>query len=309
MNSYGKSWFANGSLIGEFSEQIRLGVTQEKSALAVNTARVEAELASKAKSEFIASMSHELRTPLNAIIGFSDMMQSHKDLPDTQTDQYATYINEAAQHLLQLINEILDVSKIQAGALTVDLQMLDIKPMVESCVHFVEMRAAEQGVSVICNIAEDLPPIKADPLRLKQVMLNLLSNAVKFTQQDGKVVVDVAAEGKGYVAFSVTDTGRGMSQEELQMATQPFGQVRSGRLEANEGTGLGLPISVALIKSHGGKFTLESQLNAGTCARFIIPTGTIDTGMIDEVYNEAEAASAHPDTAQAETDIPAQPAH
>ncbi|NNJ76096.1 MAG: hypothetical protein HKP56_13155, partial [Anderseniella sp.] len=286
------------------SEQIRLGVTQEKSALAVNPARVEAELASKAKSEFIASMSHELRTPLNAIIGFSDMMQSHKDLPDTQTDQYATYINDAAQHLLQLINEILDVSKIQAGALTVDLQMLDIKPMVESCVHFVEMRAAEQGVSVICNIADDLPPIKADPLRLKQVMLNLLSNAVKFTEKDGKVVVDVVAEGNGYVAFSVTDTGRGMSQEELQMATQPFGQVRSGRLEANEGTGLGLPISVALIKSHGGKFTLESQLNVGTCARFIIPIG-----VVDDIYIEAETASAQPDTAQAETDLPAQPVH
>lgn len=309
MNSYGKSWFAHGSLIGEFSEQIRMGVTQEKSALAVNTARVEAELASKAKSEFIASMSHELRTPLNAIIGFSDMMQSHKDLPAEQTDQYATYINEAAQHLLQLINEILDVSKIQAGALTVDLQMLDIKPMVESCVHFVEMRAAAQGVSVVCNIAEDLPAIKADPLRLKQVMLNLLSNAVKFTQEDGKVVVDVVAEANGDVAFSVTDTGRGMSQEELQMATQPFGQVRSGRLDSNEGTGLGLPISVALIKSHGGKFTLESQMNTGTCARFIIPTGATAAGMTDDVYTEAETASAHPDTAQAETDIPAQPAH
>ena len=304
MNSYGKSWFPTGSLIGEFSDQIRMGVAQERSALAVNTARVEAELASKAKSEFIASMSHELRTPLNAIIGFSDMMQSHKDLPEAQTEQYATYINEAAQHLLQLINEILDVSKIQAGALTVDLQMLDVKPMVESCVHFVEMRAAAQGVTVICNIADDLPPIKADPLRLKQVMLNLLSNAVKFTDENGKVVVDIVAEDNGNVAFSVTDTGRGMSQEELLMATQPFGQVRNGHGDANEGTGLGLPISVALIKSHGGKFTLESQQNTGTCARFIIPTGAIDA-----VHNEAETASAQYNTAQAETDLPAQPDH
>lgn len=304
MNSYGKSWFATGSLIGEFSEQIRMGVTKERSALAVNTARVEAELASKAKSEFIASMSHELRTPLNAIIGFSDMMQTHKDLPEVQITQYASYINEAAQHLLQLINEILDVSKIQAGALTVDLQMLDVKPMIESCVHFIEMRAAANGVAVICNIADDLPPIKADPLRLKQVMLNLLTNAVKFTEEDGKVSVDVVAEDKGFVAFSVTDTGRGMSQEELLMATQPFGQVRNGHGDANEGTGLGLPISVALIKSHGGKFTLESQVNTGTCARFVIPTGIIDKDHI-----EAETASAQINTAQAETDLPAQPAH
>mgnify|MGYP001557742021 CR=1 FL=1 len=304
MNSYGKSWFATGSLIGEFSDQIRMAVTQERSALAVNTARVEAELASKAKSEFIASMSHELRAPLNAIIGFSDMMQSPQDLPTEHTEQDASQIDEAAQHLLQLINEILDVSKIQAGALTVDLQMLDVKPMVESSVHFVEMRAAAQGVAVVCNIADDLPPIKADPLRLKQVMLNLLSNAVKFTEKDGKIIVDVLAEDKAFVTFSVTDTGRGMSQEELLMATQPFGQVRNGHSSANEGTGLGLPISAALIKSHGGKFSLESKQNAGTCARITIPTG-----IIDEVHNEAKTASANHNTAQAETDTPAQPAH
>jgi two-component system cell cycle sensor histidine kinase PleC len=304
MNGYGKSWFTAGSLIGEFSEQMRMSNGQQRSTLAVNTARVEAELASKAKSEFIASMSHELRTPLNAIIGFSDMLQSHKDLPIAQTDQYAGYIHEAAQHLLQLINEVLDVSKIQAGALTVDLQKIDVKPILESCVHFIEMRAAAKGITVTSNIAEDISPVRADPLRLKQVLLNLLSNAVKFTEEDGGVTVEVTNDKTGYVAFSVTDTGRGMSREEVQLATQPFGQVRSGNGDDIEGTGLGLPISVALIKAHNGKFSLESQQSMGTCIRFTIPTDAADTAQDD-----AEIGAAHDITPQAETNLPTQPAY
>ncbi len=272
MKSYGKSWFPEGSLIGAFSEQIRLAQQQEKSTLAVNTARVEAELASKAKSEFIASMSHELRTPLNAIIGFSDMLRTQSKMPEETTQQYANYINEAAQHLLQLINEILDVSKIQAGKLSVDLQTLDPGPIVASCLRFIEMRAANKGITVDCEIADNLPMVKADPLRLKQVLLNLLSNAVKFTGDNGNVLVSVAQEGERLISFSVIDNGKGMTQEELHMATQPFGQVRSGHGDANEGTGLGLPITMALIKSHGGKFMLQSQKGVGTSATFLIPT-------------------------------------
>jgi two-component system cell cycle sensor histidine kinase PleC len=308
MKNYGKSWFPEGSLIGAFSDQIKLAQQQEKSTLAVNTARVEAELASKAKSEFIASMSHELRTPLNAIIGFSDMLRTQKNLQEEQTQQYAGYINEAAQHLLELINEILDVSKIQAGALTVDLQMVDAAPLIASCVHFIEMRAATKGIKIICQVSDDLPPVSADPLRLKQVMLNLLSNAVKFTGENGNVTVEVRSTEDGYVKFSVIDTGAGMSQEELHMATQPFGQVRNGHGDANEGTGLGLPISVALIKSHNGKFTLESQKGTGTCARFFIPVGNRccapESAMPITQTQNATAAKA-----RVEPNIPAETAH
>ena len=309
MKNYGKSWFPEGSLIGAFSDQIRLAQQQEKSTLAVNTARVEAELASKAKSEFIASMSHELRTPLNAIIGFSDMLRTQKKLPEEQTQQYAGYINEAAQHLLELINEILDASKIQAGKLTVDLQLVDVRPLISSCINFIEVRAAAKGIDIICQMSENLPAVMADPLRLKQVLLNLLSNAVKFTGENGSVVVEIKGTGDGYVSFSVTDTGKGMTQEELHMAAQPFGQVRSGHGDANEGTGLGLPITVALIKSHNGKFTLESQKGAGTCARFIIPAENPATHAAQPATILDIAATSAVTSASTETGLPAETAH
>lgn len=272
MKDFGKSWFPNGSLIGEFSEQIRLSQQQERSAVAVQAARVEAELASKAKSEFIASMSHELRTPLNAIIGFSDMLRTQPKQPPEQVEQYAGYIHDAAQHLLQLINEILDVSKIQAGKLTVDLQPVSLSSLVTSCMHFIEPRAASNGIHLHCNIEDKLPEAFADALRLKQVLLNLLSNAVKFTEPNGNISLEVSKQSDDRILFTIADDGKGMTSEELHMATQPFGQVRSGHGDANEGTGLGLPISVALIKAHHGTFSLESQKGEGTVASFTIPT-------------------------------------
>ena len=272
MKDFGKSWFPSGSLIGEFSEQIRLSQQQERSAVAVQAARVEAELASKAKSEFIASMSHELRTPLNAIIGFSDMLRTQPKQPPEQVEQYAGYIHDAAQHLLQLINEILDVSKIQAGKLTVDLQAVSLSSLVTSCMHFIEPRAASNGIRLHCKIEDNLPEAFADALRLKQVLLNLLSNAVKFTDPNGNISLEVSKQGDDRILFTVADDGAGMTNEELHMATQPFGQVRNGHGDANEGTGLGLPISVALIKAHYGTFSLESQKGEGTVASFTILT-------------------------------------
>ncbi len=275
MRTFGKSWFKKGSLISDFGENFGQALGSQKQAVALDAAKVEAELASKAKSEFIANMSHELRTPLNAIIGFSDMIASKTVTQPEKVVQYAGYIQQAAEHLLSLINGILDVSKIQAGQLSVERETVSLDVVMEPCLLITNAKAKEKNIVITSHIAANLPMLSADPLRLKQILINLLSNAVKFTPDWGRINVEATEGPPGFATISVMDTGPGMTPEEMATAMRPFGQVEQGFNKKHEGTGLGLPIAYALARLHGGDLNLNSSKGVGTRVQFSIPLARI----------------------------------
>jgi signal transduction histidine kinase len=234
-------------------------------------ARQTAEASSRVKSEFLANMSHELRTPLNAIIGFSDMMKQKMYGPlCAQYDQYATLIHESGHHLLNLISDILDVAKIEAGKFTLDLQTVDLVEAVQYCLQLNQRRADERGVRLTSDIAETQLRFVADPRALRQILLNLVSNAVKFTGQGGEV--HVAAQMRdGWVGIVVRDNGIGIPQEALSRIGQAFEQASNDPMCAREGTGLGLALVRALVIRHGGSLRIESTEKVGTVVTVELP--------------------------------------
>ncbi|GAA0868706.1 hypothetical protein GCM10009116_06700 [Brevundimonas basaltis] len=235
-------------------------------------AMTRAEAANQAKSEFLANMSHELRTPLNAINGFSEIMAGEMfgPLGDPKYKGYAADILKSGQHLLSLINDILDMAKIEAGKLTLHYEPVSLKEIVEDAARLMRGRIEESGLKLLVD-APDMPTIEADHRGLKQVMLNLLSNAVKFTPEGGDIVVALSRGDDGRVRVAVTDTGIGIAAEDLNRLARPFEQVEGQHSKTTQGTGLGLALTKSLIELHGGTLTLESEPGRGTTVSFDLP--------------------------------------
>jgi signal transduction histidine kinase len=235
-------------------------------------ARDAAERANRLKSMFLANMSHELRTPLNAIIGFSELMQSelYGPLGDGRYQEYSKLIQGAGHHLLSLISDILDMSKIEAGKFELHRQQFDVHEIVHDCVDLMRERARQGNVTLIENMSASPLPIDADRRAMKQILLNLLSNAIKFTPAGGNVVAHASAEN-GVLTMSVQDTGVGIPPDQIERLGNPFVQIRSSVGASQEGTGLGLALVRALAEIHEGTLKIESAVNQGTTVSVRIP--------------------------------------
>ncbi len=236
-------------------------------------AKEQAELASRTKGEFLANMSHELRTPLNAIIGFSEVMMTEVfgPLGSSQYQAYCRNINDSGKHLLDVINDILDVSRLESGRMPLHEERIGPGLLVENTVRMVRERAIAGGLRLDLQMAQELPELLGDSRRIKQMLLNLLSNAIKFTPAGGRIAVRCGTAEDGRLYLEVADTGVGMAAEDIPKAMGMFGQVDSRLERKHEGTGLGLPLVRSLIELHGGSMELHSTPGEGTTVRVWFP--------------------------------------
>lgn len=236
-------------------------------------ARRKAEEANLAKSKFLATMSHELRTPLNAILGFSEVMKNEVFGPHASPSyrEYANDIHGSGQHLLKIINEILDLSRIEAGRYELKEEAVNLVHVADDCMHMLQLRAKGKNQTLRKSFEGELPRIWADERAIRQVILNLLSNAVKFTPQGGDIAIKVGWTASGGQYVSITDNGPGIPEVEIETVLSSFGRGSQAIKTAEEGTGLGLPIVKGLVEMHGGVFALKSRLRVGTEVTFTIP--------------------------------------
>lgn len=258
----------------EFYEGTMVDITKRKEAeQALLNAKVHSDMSNRAKSEFLANMSHELRTPLNAIIGFSEILKDELFGPLGQEEykDYANDINNSGVHLLQIINDILDVSKIESGKRELSESFIKLHDLSVTAFKMVKPKADLSSIYIDNLIPEDLPPIQAEELAIKQILINLLNNAVKFTPEAGKITMHAEVLGNGDIDISVTDTGIGMREEDIEKALSAFGQINTDLNRKESGTGLGLTLVKQLTELHGGDIKIVSKPEKGTTVHVILP--------------------------------------
>jgi PAS domain S-box-containing protein len=248
-----------------------------RAAQALRDAKLEAEAASRAKSDFLANMSHELRTPLNAIIGLSEMIKS-EILGPVNHDQYRTYagdINSSGLHLLGIINEILDLAKVEAGKMDLDLRLLNLTEIAKDVLRILQTQADAMGLTLEVAIAPNLPRVHADEQAFRRILFNLLSNAFKFTPSGGRITVTLQLTQEGDIELSVADTGIGIAPEDIPKLMQPFVQLDNVYKRKTSGSGLGLAIVRSLVEKHGGTIAIDSALEKGTRITVRLPAKLI----------------------------------
>jgi len=251
----------------------RIQDNQKSLALALD----HAQNADRAKSNFLANMSHELRTPLNAIIGFSQTMENQVmgPLGNERYRGYVVDIRRSGEHLLSIIHNILDLSKIESGNVEIEDDTVSVTDLIEGAVNMLQFQASEAQIDLSVEIEDNLPQIRGSAVKLKQILVNLLSNAVKYTMAGGRVTVAAARDYGGGIAIGIEDTGVGMSQRDLAVALIPFGRVTDGAAQIAGGTGLGLPLAKRLAELHGGRLVIKSDRDAGTTVVIHLPAARV----------------------------------
>jgi signal transduction histidine kinase len=253
-----------GSLVEQHITEMEVHKRELEAALKL------ADAANKSKSKFLATMSHELRSPLNVIIGFSELLKKGVSTTDEKYRDYVGSILNSGVHLLRLVNDILDISKFDAGQLQLNEETIDLTDTINALVRLIETEAAKSGVSVTKAIEPKLSKVRCDEKRLRQILTNLLSNAIKFTPRGGEVRVSAFNEDDS-VAISVADTGIGMNRNDIPKALERFGQIDSEMSRKFDGAGLGLPLAQHLVELHGGQLRIESEPGIGTIVTVLLP--------------------------------------